>query len=244
VDQKGWRDYSTYFFAALAGHKRDGSPLDRDPDLDHDGRVSPLEAHYYTLAAADSADIPRATSEALLEGWKPWYLGLTDLPEAQNTPYARLAQALERATGVEGETALRRREGVLEAEQRRLEQTQVQVKEQTDRLREAMEQELLRRWPALGEAYTLNYKHFLEQDLDAAQSFILADPRYVTLKALQDRYFDLDNRLLLNERARTRLEKIEHLQRLARVRAALDRLGPEDLRERYKQLLECESAPF
>jgi len=244
VDKHGWQDYSTHFFAALAGRQRDGSPLPQDPDLDGDGRVSPLEAHYYTLVVADSADIPRATSEALLEDWQPWYLGITTLTVPPDNPYTRLAQGLMRQAGLTTDKERRARMEGLKGKQHRLEQARIQIKEQTDRLRQAMEQDLVHRWPRLGEAYTMNYKHFLEQDLDAAQAYILAQPRYAELKGLQDRSWEWEGQLLNNERAATRLDKIDHLLSLARARAALERFGPADLRVRYEQLLECESAPF
>ena len=57
------------------------------------------------------------------------------------------------------------------------------------------------------------------------------------MRELQDEYWRLDDRLLDNERALSRLEKIEHLRRLAQARTALEALGPEDLLARYRALL-------
>jgi len=193
---------------------------------------------------ADSSDIPRATSEALLEDWRPWYLGITPLPTTADNPYMQLAQELIRQVGLTTDKERNARMEDLKGTQRRLEQGRTQIKEQTDQLRKGLERDLLRRWPQLGEAYTLNYKYFLEQELNAAQAYILAQPRYIELKDLQDRSWALEEQLLDNERAVTRLDKIEHLLHLARARSALDRFGPTDLKARYQQLLRCESAPF
>jgi len=58
IDSSDYRDYSTYFFAALSGYDRNGEILGQDPDTDADGVTSLREAHLYTLEKALSADLP------------------------------------------------------------------------------------------------------------------------------------------------------------------------------------------
>ena len=41
IDEANYQEYSTYFFAALRGKTRTGTPI-TPPDYDGDGRVSPL----------------------------------------------------------------------------------------------------------------------------------------------------------------------------------------------------------
>lgn len=60
-----YKEYSTYFWAALAGASRTGEPIDR-PDYNGDGAVSFAEAHAYVIVESDTIDIPVCTSEALL----------------------------------------------------------------------------------------------------------------------------------------------------------------------------------
>lgn len=244
LDEDGWQDYSTHFFAALGGRQRDGSDLPQDPDQNGDGQVSPLEAHYYTLVMADSADIPRATSEALLEDWHPWYLSMIPLTTEGDNPYGRLAQALMQRAGITTDAERRMRRRTLQVEQSHLQQIRFQLNGQLDRLRQTMEQDLVRRWPGIGNAYTLNYKWFLERNLNTAQSYIVSQPSYAELKDLQDRSWTLAEQALRTERVLTRLDKIDHLLRLARIYAALQRFGPADIKARYAQLIACESAPF
>ncbi len=74
TDISDFRDYSSYFFAALLGSHRNGSSLLTDPDINNDSSVSFYEAHLYTLKHAQSIDLSRSSSEVFLEEWQPWYL--------------------------------------------------------------------------------------------------------------------------------------------------------------------------
>jgi hypothetical protein len=65
VDESSYVEYSTYFWAAIAGMDRSGKPIDT-PDYDKDGRVSLEEAHAYTILHADTIDVPIKTSGAYL----------------------------------------------------------------------------------------------------------------------------------------------------------------------------------
>jgi hypothetical protein len=243
IGAQDYQDYSTHFFAALAGRRRDGGALPRDPDRDADGVVSPLEAHWHTLVHAASADLPRSTSEAFLEGSEVW--PGARIPEAAGTDaYVLLARELLRQAPPETGPARIRRQAALAREWEDLRAEQRQLEQDTEVLRRALETEVLRRWPRSGYAYTDNYRRFLAEDLPAAQAFILARPEYAALRAGQDRLEALDRALLDLDRARLRLEKIHHLLRLAAARRELARRGPAALQERYRELLACESLPF
>jgi len=62
-----FRDYSSYFFAALFGTDEDGKAVSlQDVDFDHDGKVSLREAHAYALIHEDNQDLPVTTSDVFL----------------------------------------------------------------------------------------------------------------------------------------------------------------------------------
>jgi hypothetical protein len=63
--EENYKDYTTYFFAALSGRTRMGEAV-AAPDFDHDGRTSMAEAHAYVLLTSDTIDIPMTTSDVLL----------------------------------------------------------------------------------------------------------------------------------------------------------------------------------
>jgi hypothetical protein len=245
IDKAAFEDYSTHFFAALAGATRNGEPLPQAPDRNVDAEISPLEAHYYSLLAAVSSDIPRATSESLLEQWRPWYKPIASwlLGEGQSV-YRTMAAELMASQQLDSAAAIAQRRSALQKARAALQREQGVLAEEAALIRDYFEAEILRRWPRAGFVYTRNFKRFLEQDLAAAQQFIVSHPDYPRLKRRQQRYWALDDQLLQNERALTQLEKIEHLLALDQSLRVLQVVGPASLFERYQQLLDCESAPF
>jgi hypothetical protein len=63
--EENYKDYTTYFFAALSGKTRTGQAV-APPDYDHDGLTSMAEAHAYVLLTSETIDIPVCTSDVLL----------------------------------------------------------------------------------------------------------------------------------------------------------------------------------
>jgi hypothetical protein len=59
------REYSSYFWGALAGQSRAGNMIE-GVDRDGDGSVSLAEAHIYAVVASETIDIPLRASDALL----------------------------------------------------------------------------------------------------------------------------------------------------------------------------------
>ncbi|WP_245815039.1 Caspase domain-containing protein [Cystobacter ferrugineus] len=66
VDESDYRDYSSSFFAGLAGVSRTGSAV-ASADHDGDGRVSYAEAHAFAKVDGETTDLPISTSEAWLQ---------------------------------------------------------------------------------------------------------------------------------------------------------------------------------
>ncbi len=65
IDEANDEEYSTYFFAALAGKDRTGQSIEL-PDYNRDGIVSFDEAHAYTILSANTIDLPIKTSDEYL----------------------------------------------------------------------------------------------------------------------------------------------------------------------------------
>jgi hypothetical protein len=103
---------------------------------------------------------------------------------------------------------------------------------------------VLRRWPEAGSGYTNNFRHFLNEQLGAAQAFILSRPDYAELKRGQDEYWEIDARMLEAERRLTSFERVAHLLELGRRHRLLETTGDDQARARYAWLLECESEPL
>jgi hypothetical protein len=249
VEKSDYEDYATYFFAALTGRPRDHAGLDGRPDRDLDGLVTPLEAHFHVLVNAFSADIPRSTSEVLLMRWRADERSdvLVDGSDGENE-YREMARETMRRAGIAPEKEpgreMYRRQEVLRAQWADLERERRELRGEIVSLQAGLRREVLRRWPRAAESYTLGFKRFLEQDLEAAQDFIEAHPDFPGLVGSQEAYWAQEDRVLRIRREQNRLQKIGHLLRLARLKADLERDGPRDLLERFQRLRECESAPF
>ncbi|QDT09601.1 hypothetical protein [Planctomycetes bacterium K23_9] len=90
VDEANYVEYSTYFWAAIAGIDRLGNPID-SPDYDKDGHVSLEEAHAYTILHADTIDVPVKTSGEYLGNASKFGDGKGDLLQ-NDEPYSVVMQ--------------------------------------------------------------------------------------------------------------------------------------------------------
>ena len=88
INEATYVEYSTYFWAGIAGHSRTGDSV-KLPDYDADGRVSFAEAHAYTVLTANTIDLPIKTSGE--------FLGVESLFANENHPEL-LADDAEYAT--------------------------------------------------------------------------------------------------------------------------------------------------
>ena len=244
-----YRDYTTYFFAALTGRTRLGEPIEGNPDRDADGRVTPYEAHLYTLSHAYNGDLPRSTSEVYLERWRPWYLRWVTPRTLPENDYGRVARLLAQRNNLPEDgpalaRAIERRHeelamstGALEAERQRLEG---EVEGIQDRIQVA----LLDRWPELGHPYSEGYRTFLVRNLGQAESLISAHPEYAGLAARQERLSQVEVELIDRDRQITQLEMIRRTRMLAVTLQQFRRLASGADRAAYQQLQACESLPL
>jgi hypothetical protein len=249
VEMADYEDYATYFFAALTGRPRDHAGLNGKPDWNLDGVVTPLEAHFHVLSTAFSADIPRSTSEVLLMQWQPGNLEelLAD-GSGEKNEYTELAREMMRHSGIDPHLdpgkEMHWRKQRLDAQWDKLEEKHEHLLSDIVSLQGKLKREVLRRWPQAGAAYTIGYKRFLEEDLDSAQAFIVAHPSFVGLRDKQRMYLAQEDQALRLRRDHNQLQKIDHVLRLGKLKATLERVGPPELLERYRTLRECESSPF
>ncbi len=66
IQEEYYKDFSSYFLAALTGHDRVGRAVE-GADFDHDGKVTMHEAFCWSLVNDDSIDTPVCTSDVLLK---------------------------------------------------------------------------------------------------------------------------------------------------------------------------------
>lgn len=244
-----YRDYTTYFFAALTGHTRLGKPIKGHPDLNNDGVVSPYEAHLYALAYAQNGDIPQSTSELFLDRWQPWYFRWLDTGKLPNNVYGRLARGLAHRNDLP-ETGHRM---VIELDARRdqLHTQIVALKKEQIRLRKKMKilQKMIRhdlgyKWPQILHPYTGAFAHLILTDSKEIVGYIKQHPHYQELVSVQDR-LDKDNLGILHlHRKLTQYDKILRLRALARELDEFRRFASRGVKADYTRLLKCEQLPL
>ena len=240
-----YRDYSTFFFAALQGRTRTGQLIEVNPDRDGDGMVSLYEAHLFALSQAHNADLPRSTSEMFLERWQPWYLRWTDTGAEPDNVYGKMAREVARKNGIPeaGPVLIREIKGrrqTLTAAMASLQDEQAGLDRAIGALQKEIKKDVTLRWPESGSPYTLNFVNFLKKDLGAAQDFILTHPRYAELVSKQDRRAALDEEVLHVDRDITQLDKILRLRTLARLQSQFQRHASTKEHEWYQRLMSCE----
>ena len=241
INKEDFRDYTTYFFAALSGSTRLDTVLPTDPDLNHDGKVSYREAHLYTLQTAVSTDLSRATSEVFLEEWQPWFVRWDNTPNNPDSEYWHIAEQVAASNHLTLDSQQ------LWLQQRELERQMRASKAQQEALlinigeeQKSLHAQLAAQWPELRNPYTLGYVQVIRNDLDAVQDSILAQPQYADLKASQDQYLQLQQQELELERHFTQIEKVLRMKKLARLQVAFQRYASIEERQQYQQLLSCE----
>ncbi|MGQ7847731.1 hypothetical protein ACUNV4_24775 [Granulosicoccus sp. 3-233] len=250
IDTDDYRDYTTFFFAALSGRERGGDIIGRDPDRNKDGTTTLREAHLYTLEEAYSTDLSRSTSEDYLDQWQPWYLRW--LPTSASLPdneYAALFRnlATRHDVALNDDTRNNLRQALADADQAldSLAGERLSLEQQMQQLQYQLQYRLVGQWPELMGPYTAAYQKMAADGLlreIAEQTERL--PEYRQLQQLQDRYASLDLDMLDRERQATQYQKMIRLRRLAQLKQQLAEHGSVQEQADYQALLSCEEAPL
>ncbi|MDO6460123.1 hypothetical protein Q4485_05410 [Granulosicoccaceae sp. 1_MG-2023] len=248
IDMGDYRDYTTFFFAALNGEDRLGEPLKSDPDLNGDGQTDLLEAHLYTLEHAHSTDLSRSSSEVFLENRIPYYMSWVSFPgHLPDNRYGQLTQRLAARLDVPLESmnrVVRERLRELHSRYAQLRSEQLSTREEAQRLRRVVSGALLKDYPKLAAPYTAGYRELLAGQGSEIQARLDADADYRALVEAQDAEAVFDRRLLDIERDIAQLDKLKRLRRLAFYLDWLNDKADADVRQGYERLVGCESVPL
>jgi len=250
IDTKDYRDYTTYFFAALKGYDRSGEILPVDTDTDRDGQISLREAHFYTLENAHSTDLSRSTSEDYLSTWQPWFLkwaaGKSGLP---NNEYAKLFRNLAGRHGIplNGNPAKNIR-AKMDAYNKATSDL-ITKRDELHRKLKTVRQELINaaknKWPSLVSPYTASFQTMAASGemLQVAQ-WIEEQTSYRSLVELQIENSNITNSLLDAERNLTQMQKLLEFRKLAKIKHQLYQYGSNQQVKDYESLVSCESQPL
>ena len=243
INQEEFRDYTTFFFAALSGATRLGEPLPLAAiDRNKDGAVSYSEAHFHALVAAHSSDLSRSTSEQYLENWTPWYLKWDTVTNNTGSIYWSFAQEIaDRHAWDPAPANLERLRTEYLAKQRDNESHQLVARTEVGDLQQELRAELTIDWPELAHPYGARFHEILATVWPAIATRLSEDERYLELADQQRLLRRLEQKSLEWTRYLTQIEKIYRLRQLARLEGALQRYGNRRAKQEYAELIRCEA---
>jgi len=250
IDSADYRDYTTFFFAALSGKTRNNEVVANVVDSDADGEISLRDAHLYTLENAYSTDLSRSTSEDFLDQWLPWLdrwlPASATLPENE---YAELSQKLASRLGFE--EAVPNGKEIRKVMQAREQRHQEHLLEANGIYREQrgiarkLQKQAFERWPEIASPYTQSFVSLAASgELKAVDVWLSEQPQYQTLREHQLRLHELTDLMLEAERDVIQVRKLMRLRRLARIKGSLYEKGSEEHIASYERLLACENLPL
>jgi len=250
IDTNDYRDYTTYFFAALDGYDRNGNLLPIETDTNGDGDVSLREAHFYTLENAHSTDLPRSTSEDYLASWQPWFLKwIAEKPTLQNNEYAKIFRVLADRHDIPlaGNPAKMIRDKM---------QSFIKISDdltaQQDDVQSALaeiQQELIyaaqAKWPSLANPYTAVFQSMSATgEMIQVANWLIKQPDYQTMVELQNKGDGIVNAQLENERNLTQMHKMLHFRNIAKLKRQIYEYGTAEQISDYEKLVACEDKPL
>jgi len=246
VNTEDYRDYTTYFFAALDGYDRNGNVLPVETDTNSDGDVSLREAHFYTLEHAHSTDLPRSTSEDYLATWQPWFLKWTvEKPTLQNNEYARIFRVLADRHNISlagnPVKAIRKLMQTYVNSADDLTAQQSDLKASIDTVQKKLIYAAESKWPSLANPYTAMFQSMSASgEMIQVANWLREQPDYQTLVDLQNNSDNVVQAMLENERNLTQMHKMLHFRKIARLKRQIYEYGtPEQISDYDQKTASC-----
>lgn len=259
IDEANYREYSSYFWAAIRGSTRVGEPIER-PDYNGDGLISFDEAHGYSLITSTSIDISVKTSDAFLRAFSTLESDTHEDLLTADSPYDelyKLASSTERAVldalsedlelDVQERAAAAKELGTeIQEEKKAINEDIKQKKSALSRIYREIRKELVLQWPGLSNVWNPRVQEiFADEDESAAVvAMIEGHDRYDDMQRLEEEVAqrmtdkkDTDNRWVRCQRMIRALENVA-------LAANLSTVSTPEVVERYQRLLEAESATF
>ncbi len=264
IEEADYQEYSSFFWAALAGHTRSGTPI-TSADFDSDGSVSFAEAHAYAILASDTIDVPVRTTDILLRTFSERGSDDADKkPRRDGTnaellklagplgPLLNRARPEERAILVGLSKRLALEDPTIELLRTTLEQQGKEIKEAADRLARAKrttrrakthaQQDLYDTWPELRLPYAPLAAELVSTQSDEFVRRVENLSSYAALRAALDRESVLDKEHLDLERQRAKVERLLRTAENVVLAANLPDVASPEIVARYEKLRSLEES--
>jgi hypothetical protein len=255
IDLEDYREYSTYFWAALCGHTRTGNAVIK-PDFLADGHIGLSEAHAYTLIHSETIDIPVTTSDAFLRQYSRLPAGPDDGLMSSAAPYDQLTKAADpthRAVleGLSQALALSKPNRLLEAQglandlsQRRsdIQQRQRRLNRSIRTLRDVAQSVLQSRWPALANPTSTAAQQVISTQGPQILAMLHSSISYEHLRDALDQSDKLDDDDLNLERQWVKCQRFINTAESVALAANVPAVCSKEIQQRYHRLIAAENA--
>ena len=253
IREEDYHEYSTYFWAAIAGKTRTGSPVER-PDFDGDGRTSFAEAHAYALIHSTTIDISIKTSDAFLREFSKTsqrngdsllseHSAIDDLLRVASpcdlAVIKELSAELE-LTGIDRATDAERLGHRLMNEKRELSREKKEASRDYSRQAASIKQGLLQNWPELSNPWNPAVQRFLTTDAKSIIDFIEQHPNYTQFSSLHQRMQELGQREMDRDRRWVKCQRLIRTLENVALAANLEQVADANAQARFHQLVEAE----
>lgn len=253
VDEENYREYSTYFWAALYGQKRTGEVVPK-PDYDGDGNVSLAEAHAYSLIHSETVDISMKTSDAFLRKYARGIAKDGGELLTSETDFDRLlsvANPSDKAVltelskilqldGVRRVQAARTKSSDLERQKRELEKKKQKLSGERDQSRRSLSVRVEHRWPELRNWLNPRAAKIMAEEGDQIVKFIESSPRYGEFQKQSNDLDTMEKQLDDLDRTWVKCQRLIRTAESVAMAANLPKVAKEEIVTRYRMLVEAE----
>jgi hypothetical protein len=255
--EENYREYSTYFLAALSGRTRTGQKVER-PDYDGDGRTSLAEAHAYTQVTSETIDIPVCTSDVLLRQFsRTKDEKVKDLITASTafdrlcglaTPDRRAAlEGLSKSLGLKGAdraAAARTVADAVSRERREIERNKGRLNQEREGLRKQLRAAVQAQWPEMSNAFHPAAVSAITREGGQIVKTIESHSAYAKWDKLGEEIDALAEKSFGLERKWVKAQRFLYVAESVALAANLEKVAGKLVQERYARLRAAENAAF
>jgi hypothetical protein len=245
ISEDDYRDYSTYFFAALGGKTRTGQDI-KAGDYDGDGRINLAEAHAYTILNADTIDIPLTSSDVFLRQFsKPRGIATADSPlesllehasPTQRAVIEGLAQKLNLRAGSEVASA-RQLADRITSDKKDSEKQRTQRWNEADNIAKGITRRLTRRWPELSSPWNPQVPQLLKEQGSEIQKTIETDRSFSRFQRSFAQFQSATDKDLTLEHQWAKTQRFLYTVESVALAANLEQAASPQIVARYKQMV-------
>lgn len=258
TQEENYKDYTTYFFAALSGKTRTGQAI-KAPDYDNDGKTSLAEAHAYVLLTSDTIDIPMCTSDVLLRQFsktrddkvKELVTASTKFEQLvkQTSPDRRaVLEGLSKQLDLKGDdraAAARTLADSIDKQRKALDQKPGPGRRNDrENLRNQIKARVMARWPEIGNPFHPTAVYALTHEAAEIVKTIETHPAFKQWDALLQKNEEQTDKSFDLERKWVKCQRFLYVSESVALEANLGKYATKLIQERYKTLRAVENAGF